>query len=112
MNIQLNGEPRTLPASATLHDLLEAEQLLQRRVAVEVNGEIVSRSRHREHVRLKATLSRSCTRWVGAEACPGLPASGRHYPCRSTAGTPLRDPIFRRIGDNRAMNVHVSPIRW
>ncbi len=49
MNIQLNGEPRTLPASATLHDLLEAEQLLQR-VAVEVNGEIVSRSRHREHV--------------------------------------------------------------
>ncbi|MDH1155438.1 sulfur carrier protein ThiS, partial [Stenotrophomonas maltophilia] len=50
MNIQLNGEPRALPASATLHDLLEAEQLLQRRVAVEVNGEIVSRSRHGEHV--------------------------------------------------------------
>ena len=50
MNIQLNGEPRTLPASATVHDLLEAEQLLQRRVAVEVNGEIVSRSRHGEHV--------------------------------------------------------------
>ncbi|WP_248785349.1 sulfur carrier protein ThiS, partial [Escherichia coli] len=50
MNIQLNGEPRTLPASATLHDLLQAEQLLQRRVAVEVNGEIVSRSRHGEHV--------------------------------------------------------------
>ncbi|AWT15999.1 MULTISPECIES: sulfur carrier protein ThiS [Stenotrophomonas] len=50
MNIQLNGEPRTLPALATLHDLLEAEQLLQRRVAVEVNGEIVSRSRHGEHV--------------------------------------------------------------
>jgi sulfur carrier protein len=50
MNIQLNGEPRTLPASATLLDLLAAEQLLQRRVAVEVNGEIVSRSRHAEHV--------------------------------------------------------------
>lgn len=50
MDIQLNGEPRTLPASATLHDLLQAEQLLQRRVAVEVNGEIVSRSRHGEHV--------------------------------------------------------------
>jgi sulfur carrier protein len=50
MNIQLNGESRTLPASATLHDLLLAEQLLQRRVAVEVNGEIVSRSRHGEHV--------------------------------------------------------------
>ena len=50
MNIQLNGEPRTLPASATLHDLLQAEQLLQRRVAVEVNGEIVSRSRHGDYV--------------------------------------------------------------
>ena len=50
MNIQLNGELRTLPASATLLDLLAAEQLLQRRVAVEVNGEIVSRSRHAEHV--------------------------------------------------------------
>lgn len=50
MNIQLNGAPRTLPASATLLDLLTAEQLLQRRVAVEVNGEIVSRSRHAEHV--------------------------------------------------------------
>ena len=49
MNIQLNGEPRTLPAPATVHDLLAAEQLLQRRVAVEVNGQIVSRSRHGEH---------------------------------------------------------------
>ncbi|MBH1650074.1 sulfur carrier protein ThiS [Stenotrophomonas maltophilia] len=50
MNIQLNGEPRVLPASATLHDLLEAEQLLQRRGAVEGNGEIGSRSRHGAHV--------------------------------------------------------------
>ncbi len=46
MNIQLNGEPRTLPDSATLQDLLQAEQLLERRVAVEVNGEIVTRSLH------------------------------------------------------------------
>ncbi|KAF1014555.1 MAG: Sulfur carrier protein ThiS [Stenotrophomonas maltophilia] len=49
MNIQLNGEPRTLPAAATLHDLLQAEQLLERRVAVEVNGQIITRSRHGEH---------------------------------------------------------------
>ncbi len=112
MNIQLNGEPRTLPASATLHDLLEAEQLLQRRVAVEVNGEIVSRSRHGEHVLAEGDIVEIVHALGGAETCAGLPASGRHYPCRSAAGTPLRDPIFRRIGDNRAMNVHVSPIRW
>jgi len=50
MNIQLNGQPRTLSASATIHDLLQAEQLLERRVAVEVNGEIVTRSLHASHV--------------------------------------------------------------
>ncbi len=49
MNIQLNGEPRALPDGATLHDLLQAEQLLQRRVAVEVNGHIITRSLHAGH---------------------------------------------------------------
>ncbi|MBA8681897.1 sulfur carrier protein ThiS [Stenotrophomonas tumulicola] len=50
MNIQLNGEARTLPDPSTLLDLLQAEQLLERRVAVEVNGEIVTRSLHASHV--------------------------------------------------------------
>ncbi|MET4681392.1 sulfur carrier protein ThiS [Stenotrophomonas rhizophila] len=49
MNIQLNGENRQLPHTATVHDLLHSEQLLERRVAVEVNGEIVTRSRHASH---------------------------------------------------------------
>lgn len=49
MNVQLNGENRQLPHNATLHDLLQVEQLLERRIAVEVNGEIVSRSRHAGH---------------------------------------------------------------
>jgi sulfur carrier protein len=75
MNIQLNGEPRTLPASATLHDLLQAEQLLQRRVAVEVNGEIVSRSRHGEHVLAEGDVVEIDTRWAGAEACAGVQGS-------------------------------------
>lgn len=48
MNIQLNGEPRPLPASLTLIELLAAEGLAERRVAVEVNNEIVPRSRHGE----------------------------------------------------------------
>lgn len=50
MNIQLNGAPRQLPQSLTVQQLLDLEQLTQRRVAVEVNGEIVTRSLHGSHV--------------------------------------------------------------
>ena len=50
MNIQLNGEPRTLAADATVSHLLSLEGLAQRRVAVEVNGAIVPRSQHGTHV--------------------------------------------------------------
>lgn len=49
MNIQLNGAPRQLPQSTTVQQLLDLEQLTQRRVAVEVNGEIVTRSLHESH---------------------------------------------------------------
>ncbi|PKV14129.1 sulfur carrier protein ThiS [Xanthomonas prunicola] len=50
MNIQLNGTPRSLPDNLLLAALLEQEGLAQRRVAVEVNGEIVPRGRHAEHL--------------------------------------------------------------
>jgi sulfur carrier protein len=46
MDILLNGEPRQLAASTTLADLLRAEGLAERRVAVEVNGGIVPRAMH------------------------------------------------------------------
>lgn len=49
MDIQLNGTPLTLPAPCSLADLLAAQGLAGRRVAVEVNGEIVPRGRHPEH---------------------------------------------------------------
>lgn len=49
MDIVLNGEPRSLASAATVQDLLRSEGLGERRVAVEVNGEIVPRSRHGEH---------------------------------------------------------------
>ena len=48
MNIILNGEPRALAAPTTVVELLHAEGLAERRVAVEVNGEIVPRSQHLE----------------------------------------------------------------
>ena len=47
--ILLNGEPRDLPAGADITALLEREGLAGRRVAVEVNGEIVPRGRHGGH---------------------------------------------------------------
>lgn len=50
MDIVLNGEPRTLAARTSLASLLEAEGLAGRRVAVEVNGAIVPRGRHGEHL--------------------------------------------------------------
>ena len=48
MDIRLNGEPRTLDPGASIADLLRLEGLADRRVAVEVNGAIVPRSRYAE----------------------------------------------------------------
>ena len=49
MDIQLNGEPRQLADGSTVADLLRIENLARRRVAVEVNGEIVPRGLHATH---------------------------------------------------------------
>ena len=49
MEITLNGEPRAIAAMTTVAQLLAQEGLGERRVAVEVNGEIIPRSRHGEH---------------------------------------------------------------
>jgi len=50
MDILLNGEPCRLTDGTRIAGLLAAEGLAGRRVAVEVNGEIVPRGRHAEHV--------------------------------------------------------------
>ncbi len=46
MEIVLNGEPREVVAALSILQLLQTEGLAERRVAVEVNGAIVPRSRH------------------------------------------------------------------
>ncbi|MBB3190192.1 sulfur carrier protein ThiS [Halomonas cerina] len=48
MQIQLNGEARTLEAEASVAQLVESLGLTGRRIAVEVNEEIVPRSVHGE----------------------------------------------------------------
>ena len=50
MDIELNGQTSTLVADCTIAGLLEIEGFAQRRVAVEVNGEIVPRGAHASHV--------------------------------------------------------------
>jgi len=52
MELLLNGETLTLADAATIADLLRAQGLAERRVAVEVNGEIVPKGRHTEHALL------------------------------------------------------------
>lgn len=48
MEILLNGEPRAIAADTTVLQLLQLEGLGERRVAVEINSEIVPRSLHGE----------------------------------------------------------------
>jgi len=50
MRIQLNGEPFELPEAQTVADLLVRLDLTGRRVAVELNQDIVPRSQHGETV--------------------------------------------------------------
>ena len=46
MQIQLNGEPRELAPATSVSQLLEQLDLVGRRVAVELNLDIVPRSAH------------------------------------------------------------------
>ena len=46
VTITLNGQSQTLTAPLTVHDLLQHLGMADRRVAVELNMEIVPRSRH------------------------------------------------------------------
>jgi sulfur carrier protein len=48
--ILVNGEKRQVPAGQTLAELVRELDLEGRRVAVEVNEEIVPRSRYAEHI--------------------------------------------------------------
>ncbi len=53
LEIIVNGESRTTAAGASIAELLQELELAGRPVAVEVNRELVPRTRHAEH-RLQA----------------------------------------------------------
>jgi sulfur carrier protein len=46
MNVVVNGEPRDVPEATTIDALLALLDLDRRRIAVELNREIVPRARH------------------------------------------------------------------
>ncbi|MEE8166179.1 MAG: sulfur carrier protein ThiS [Myxococcota bacterium] len=48
MNLEVNGEPRSLAGAHSVAELLEALQLGGKRVAVAVNRSVVVRSRYAE----------------------------------------------------------------
>ena len=49
MRIQVNGSPTEVASAFTAQQLVERLELAGKRVALEVNGEIVPRSRYAEH---------------------------------------------------------------
>lgn len=49
MHVTINGEPQALRDSLTIADLLNQLGLSQRRIAIEVNREIVARDRYPAH---------------------------------------------------------------
>lgn len=49
MHIMLNGQSMQVAGAATIASLLEQTGLAGRKVAVEVNQEVVPRSRHGDH---------------------------------------------------------------
>lgn len=49
MIIRLNGEHTDVSAGSTIADLLAAQDLVGKRIAVECNGDIVPRSQHASH---------------------------------------------------------------
>ena len=50
MQILLNGKPTTVKTDTTINDLLAQLDLTGKRVAVEINRQIVPRSQHASHV--------------------------------------------------------------
>jgi len=49
MKIQLNGESRDIPPNSTAQDLVDLLELAGKRLAMEVNREIVPRTSYTEH---------------------------------------------------------------
>lgn len=50
MQVELNGAPTELPDNASLTDLINQMDLAGKRIAIEVNEEIIPRSQHTSYI--------------------------------------------------------------
>ena len=106
MRIQLNGEPFELPDNQSVADLLVRLDLTGRRVAVELNLDIVPRSQHDStqrlmfpFARLISYLSTWTTLMPGDVIATGTPTG---------AGVRMDPPRFLAAGD--VVEVEVSGV--
>lgn len=49
LKVKVNGKSRSLSGSVSVRQLLQEMDLLERRIAVEINGEIVPASQHADY---------------------------------------------------------------
>ena len=73
MRVEINGEPREVPAGLTIGALLRRLGLSERPVAVERNADIVPRAEHASTSLLTATSSKSYSSWAAAEQIATFP---------------------------------------
>ena len=68
MKIILNGEPKQLPDHSSVLDLLQELRLTEKRLAIELNGEIVPRSGYAE-IALKEADKIEIVHAIGGGQC-------------------------------------------
>lgn len=86
MEVIVNGEPRQLADGATLADLVAQLELTQRRIAVEVNREIVPHGGYAE-CRLQAADQVEIVHAIGGGQGDPLVVAGKAYQSRLLVGT-------------------------
>ena len=86
MHITVNGESRTVSETFTLIQLIEELGLSNTRIAVEHNGQIVSRS-HYPNTSLQEGDQLEVVRAIGGGEDDGFSVAGRHYRSRLLVGT-------------------------
>lgn len=74
LQLTINGEPRNLPAPLTVAELLERLGHDRRRIAVEVNREVVPQPRHADHRLAEGDAVEIVTLVGGGEPTAELPA--------------------------------------
>ena len=89
---QLNGEPYELPAGRSVADLLVRLDLTGRRLAVELNRDIVPQHRAQPPNSAKAITSRWCTPSVAASRSRSSNCAALRRPVNNTSerGIPMR----------------------